>query len=112
MKKLLLASTALLAGAVAAAADTGVTISGYGRFGVDWNDAASTNKAQVTSRLRFNIDAKTETDSGVVFGGRIRLQHSNGQQGNLRGVNLNPITPTTPTGCAIVRVRVRPGIAP
>jgi outer membrane protein OmpU len=79
MKKLLLASTALMAGAVAAAADTGVTISGYGRFGLvyDSGAVAPINKTVVHTRLRFNIDAKTETDSGVVFGGRVRIQDSN-----------------------------------
>ncbi|HQU68572.1 MAG TPA: porin [Albidovulum sp.] len=92
MKKLLLASTALLGFASVAAAETGVTISGFGRFGLTYQedrysdvnsngifDAGDvlTNQAQVHTRLRFNIDATTETDSGVTFGGRIRIQDSN-----------------------------------
>lgn len=81
MKNLLLASTALIGLAGAAAAD--VTISGYGRFGLDYNEgaAAGTNETTVHTRLRFNIDAKTETDTGVVFGGRVRLQDQSGQGG-------------------------------
>lgn len=98
MKKLLLASTALMA-ASAAAAETGVTISGYGRFGLVHysGNVAPSNDTQVTTRLRFNIDAKTETDSGVVFGGRIRLQHSNGDS-----VLVGPAaTPTTATAARL-----------
>jgi outer membrane protein OmpU len=98
MKKLLLASTALMAGAVAAAADTGVTISGYGRFGLVYDSSATSpvKKTQIHTRLRFNIDAKTETDSGVVFGGRIRLQHTNGDV-SFNKVTLTPTPTPTPT---------------
>lgn len=98
MKKLLLASTALMA-ASAAAAETGVTISGYGRFGLVHysGNVAPVNDTQVHTRLRFNIDAKTETDSGVVFGGRIRLQHTNGDS-----VLVGPAaTPTTATAARL-----------
>lgn len=91
MKKLLLASTALMAASAAAAQETGVTISGYGRFGLVHysGNVAPSNDTQVTTRLRFNIDAKTETDSGVVFGGRIRLQHSNGDSVLTGGVDTD-----------------------
>ncbi len=97
MKKLLLASTALMA-ASAAVADTGVTISGYGRFGLVYDSAAvaPTKSTQIHTRLRFNIDAKTETDSGVVFGGRIRLQHTNGDS-----VTTGGVTPTTSTAARL-----------
>jgi len=82
MKKLLLASTALIGLAGAAAAD--VTVSGYGRFGLDYNDGAAvgTPKTQVNMRMRLNIDGKVETDSGVTFGGRIRLQYTDGATSN------------------------------
>ena len=78
MKKLLLASTALIGLAGAAAAD--VTVSGYGRFGLDYNDGAAVglSKTQVNMRMRLNLDGKVETDSGVTFGGRIRLQYNDG----------------------------------
>ncbi len=78
MKKALLATTALMLSAGIAAAD--VKISGYGRTGIiyyentDAQDLAGLNETQVISRLRMNIDASTETDSGVEFGARFRLQ--------------------------------------
>ena len=91
MKKALIASTALVLTAGIAAAD--VTISGYGRTGVlyqedgvrgaidtDGDDIADlgASDAIVQSRLRMNIDATTSTDQGVDFGGRIRIQWDQG----------------------------------
>lgn len=96
MKKLLLASTALMAFATAAAAETGVKISGYGRFGLTYDEGRTTNETRVHTRLRFNIDAKTETDSGVTFGGRIRIQHTNGDS-----VTTGGATPTTSTAARL-----------
>lgn len=74
MQKALLATTALVLSAGVAAAD--VTISGYGRTGIIYyeNDTPGAKETQVISRLRMNIDATTETDAGVEFGGRLRLQ--------------------------------------
>jgi outer membrane protein OmpU len=77
MKKILFVTTALIATASVAAAE--VRISGYGRFGIDYNDdndravngVSSTN---ITSRLRLQFDMSTETDSGVSFGARFRAQ--------------------------------------
>lgn len=76
MKKLLIATTALVATAGVAAAD--VKLSGYGRFGLDYNGGAAvgTAKTQVNMRMRVNIDGSMTTDSGVTFGGRIRVQSS------------------------------------
>jgi outer membrane protein OmpU len=76
MKKVLLASTALIGFAGMAAAE--VTISGSGRFGIVYTDDGTTSDTILSHRLRLNIDASTETDSGVKFGGRIRLQYDNG----------------------------------
>ncbi len=82
MKKILFASTALVATASVAAAD--VTFSGYGRFGLgyveDRTGAASTattngvSDTAIVSRFRLNIDAGAETDGGVRFSARVRLQ--------------------------------------
>ncbi|MHA6262961.1 porin [Arenibacterium sp. CAU 1754] len=77
MKKVLFATTALIATASMAAAD--VKIGGYGRFGLDYNDSndravngvSSTN---ITSRLRLQFDMSTETDGGVTLGARFRAQ--------------------------------------
>ncbi|MDE4132334.1 porin [Phaeobacter sp. QD34_3] len=76
MKKVLFATTALIATAGMAAAD--VRMSGYGRFGLDYNSAnervAGVSKTNITSRLRLQFDMSTETDSGVGFNARYRAQ--------------------------------------
>lgn len=85
MKKVLFATTALIATAGVAAAD--VTISGYGRFGLDYNNAnaktgvnkwgyaaTGASKTNLTSRLRLNFDMSTETDAGVTLGAQFRVQ--------------------------------------
>ncbi|UWQ58250.1 porin [Leisingera caerulea] len=88
MKKVLFATTALIATAGMAAAE--VKISGYGRFGLDWNEANdvagaldNTDATNITSRFRLTFDVSTETDGGVTVGGRIRAQAENrdGAQG-------------------------------
>ncbi len=81
MKKLLIATTALVATTGVAMAE--VEISGLGRFGLDYNGGAGVGEAstQVNARLRFNIDASVDTDAGVTFGGRIRLQYDDGEAG-------------------------------
>ena len=58
-----------------AAAD--VRLSGYGRFGIDYNDAnanTASGRTTLTSRLRIQFDMSTETDGGVTFGARMRMQ--------------------------------------
>lgn len=72
MKKVLFATTALTLSAGIAAAD--VTISGYGRTAIDYQEGRA-QESQLETRLRMNIDASTSTDQGVDFGGRIRLQY-------------------------------------
>ena len=86
MKKVLLASTALIGFAGMAAAD--VTLSGSGRFGIVYTDDGTPggDDTVLSHRLRFNIDASTETDSGVKFGGRIRLQYDNGDNDTVGGL--------------------------
>jgi outer membrane protein OmpU len=81
MKKILLSTTLVALSAVAASAD--VTLSGSGRFGiVNFDDnSAATENTLVSARLRFNVDASKETDTGATFGGRIRFQHSIGSTG-------------------------------
>ncbi|WP_170401022.1 porin [Ruegeria arenilitoris] len=92
MKKVLFASTALIATAGMAAAESGVNLSGYGRFGIGYVEDRSilttttttggavnvnnpqTDDAILVSRFRLNIDGFTETDGGVRFEGRVRLQ--------------------------------------
>ncbi len=76
MKKVLFATTALVATAGVAAAD--VTFGGYGRFGIMYNeDAAGNDSTDVTSRFRLQIDATAESDAGVTVGARARIQQNN-----------------------------------
>lgn len=74
MKKVLFATTALVATAGVAAAD--VTFGGYGRFGLLYVENAP-NELSVTSRFRLQIDATAESDAGVTFGARVRIQQDN-----------------------------------
>ncbi len=81
MKKVLFATTALVLTAGMAMAE--VKLSGSGRVGLTYNDGrddsnTDLNNTLIEVRLRFNIDASKETDSGVTFGGRIRLQYDEG----------------------------------
>ncbi|MGB7319554.1 MAG: porin, partial [Planktotalea sp.] len=85
MKKVLFATTALIATAGVAAAD--VSFGGYGRFGATYNSAAATQVA-ATSRFRLNIDGSTEADNGLTFGARIRIQDSATAAGALNGANF------------------------
>ncbi|MCV6586654.1 MAG: porin [Marinibacterium sp.] len=74
MKKILCATTALIATAGVASADiANFNLSGYGRFGLRY-DEGNDKKTFLESRLRINIDAATETDGGVRFSARVRAQ--------------------------------------
>ena len=71
MKRILLASSALVMSAGFAAAE--VTVGGDGRMGV-----ASTNGGDVTfsSRIRISFSASGEADNGLTFGGSIRADNA------------------------------------
>ncbi len=82
MKKILLSTALLVATAGVAAAE--VTLSGSGRFGLVYDNSIvgpGTSKTSISYRLRVNIDASVESESGVTFGGRIRLQNTEGTGG-------------------------------
>jgi len=83
MKKVLFATTALIATAGMAAAD--VRLSGYGRFGLDYNSAnervVGVSETNITSRLRLQVDMSTESDGGIGFNARVRMQ-SESRDGN------------------------------
>ena len=71
MKKFLIASTALVAMAGAAAAE--VKISGDARFGLQYNGANAV-KTSLEKRMTVNIDGSTTADNGVTFGARVRIR--------------------------------------
>ncbi len=74
MKKVLLATTMLVAGASIAAAE--VTVSGDARMGVI-NDFGSATKTTFTSRARVSFGLSGESDSGLSFGASFRADNAN-----------------------------------
>ncbi|MEM9427026.1 MAG: porin [Pseudomonadota bacterium] len=94
MKKVLLASTALVMSAGFAAAD--VSVGGDGRMGIIGGGTDDTATATVdetdlafTSRIRISFAASGETDAGLAFGGSVRVdnyeddQATNGTEGSV-----------------------------
>ena len=99
MKKVLIATTALVATAGMAAAE--INFSGSARFGVKYSSTAATGEiasisasagvnaaetvaaaakassTDVTNRFTLNIDGTVETDTGVEFFGRVRIRGGN-----------------------------------
>ncbi len=71
MKNILFASTALIATAGVAAAD--ISFSGYGRFGLIYDEGAD-KETSLEQRFRLTVNANTETDNGVKFEGFFRFQ--------------------------------------
>ncbi len=74
MKKVLLASTALVLSAGVAAAD--MTLSGDARMGV--NKVYGRDDVGFTSRFRAIFTGSGETDGGLAFGGTIRADNAGG----------------------------------
>lgn len=91
MKKVLFATTALVATASVAAAE--VSFSGYGRFGLQYEENRSTDPnvsdTNIESRLRLQMDATTESDGGVVFGARFRAEANENADGTANGASFN-----------------------
>lgn len=96
MKKVLFATSALVACAGMAAAD--VTLSGSGRFGIVYDDGdrngvnapATWTTTRIEKRMTINIDGSGSTDGGLEFGGRIRLRSDENEAGGgaVSGANV------------------------
>jgi len=86
MKKVLLASTALVLSAGVAAAD--VAVGGDGRMGII-DPLGENEDIRFTSRIRINFTGSGETDAGLAFGGSVRAdnyeddQATNGNEGSV-----------------------------
>jgi outer membrane protein OmpU len=76
MKKVLFATTALIATAGVASADIG--ISGDGRMGIVNTEATGNNdnETQFNSRIRITFTASGTTDAGIEFGGSVRADNA------------------------------------
>ncbi len=77
MKKILLASTALVGFAGAAAAE--VSLSGYAEMGVVGGDLIET---QFHNDVVINFNFSGTTDNGLEFGGKVQLDDTNGSNPN------------------------------
>ena len=75
MKKVLLATSALVAFAGAAAAD--VSLAGYARGGITVLEGDST----VINRVQLTFSGSVETDSGITAGAKTRIRVTNGGAG-------------------------------
>lgn len=73
MKKILLATTALVGFAGAAAAE--ITLDGYAEMGVRGGDNIET---QFHNDWQVNFNFSGETDGGLSFGGKVQIEDSNG----------------------------------
>ncbi|EAQ03872.1 putative porin [Pseudooceanicola batsensis HTCC2597] len=91
MKKILFATTALVATAGVAAAD--VSISGRAAFGLDYTDAAG---AASVTELRTSADlyftGTTETDGGVTLSATVEMEGLNYNAGFAKGGNVGATT--------------------
>ncbi len=80
MKKVLFATTALVATAGMAAAE--VSFGGYGRFGLYYQEnAAGVDETRIEQRFRLTITGTTTSDNGLEFEGRIRFQSDENSAG-------------------------------
>lgn len=76
MKKVLFATTALVASAGFAAAD--ISISGFAEMGVTGGDMYTTSDLQFHNDIGINVDMSGETDNGLSFGAHMELDDTNG----------------------------------
>ena len=76
MKKILLATTALVGFAGAASAE--ITLSGYAEIGVDGGNLGYTTQFHNDWQVNFNF--ASETDGGLSFGGKVQIEESNSPQ--------------------------------
>ena len=88
MKKILLATSALVLTAAAANAQA-VRIGGEGRMGILWESysqgAASVNNWAQENRLQLNFSVTVEADHGLTFGAFSRVRINNGAVGVFSG---------------------------
>lgn len=79
MNKTLYTLTPLLLAASVTTAAAEIKFSGYGRFGIGYLEDRSTTNDNISdtiliSRFRLNLDGVAQTDGGIEFSARVRLQ--------------------------------------
>ncbi len=86
MKKVLFATTALIATAGMAAAD--INLSGYGRFGLNQTKSGGTTTSTVENRI--NVDIKGSGSNGdLSWGGKLRMRGSSGAVATLNAPQVH-----------------------
>lgn len=88
MKKILIASAALLATTTVASAQE-INFSGLARFGLGYNEGreATGDETIIISRFRLNIDVSTTTDSGLRLAARVRAEANEAANGSDTGTS-------------------------
>ncbi len=88
MKKVLFATSALVATAGMSAAD--VNVGGSARIGLVYdNNSTLAQTVKVEKRISINLDGSGSTDGGLEFGGRIRLRsNENDSMGDVSSGNV------------------------
>lgn len=96
MKKILIASAALLATTAVASAQE-INFSGLARFGLGYNEGreATEDETIIISRFRLNIDVSTTTDSGLRLAARVRGEANEAANGSDTGTS-NGLTFSAP----------------
>lgn len=83
MKKILFASTALVATAGMAAAE--LNIAGSARLGIVYDEGNDPEELRIEQRMRVNFTGIATTDSGVKFEARIRLEANEDVDNSISG---------------------------
>lgn len=93
MKKILLASTALVGFAGAAAAE--ISLSGFAEIGIFGGSGPNANSATAETETQFHSDWQVDfrfsntTDGGVEFGGRVQIEETNGADAINGGLRID-----------------------
>ena len=87
MKKVLFATTALVATTGMAAAE--VSFGGFGRFGLFYeeNNTPNIDETRIEQRFRLTATGTTTSDNGLEFEGRIRFQTDENSAGSSNVAN-------------------------
>jgi len=113
MKKVLFASTALVATAFAApnfasaqsvsAGNADISFGGYARWGVGYNEDRD-EETIIISRFRLNINASVETDNGLRFAATVRGESNENSDGTAGAFEFGGARYQVSTGGLRVRV--------
>lgn len=87
MKKILLASTALV-GFAGAAAAAEITLSGYAEIGIDGGNAVG-YETQFHNDWQVNFNFSGTMDSGVEFGGKVQIEETNSPAATNGGLKID-----------------------